>query len=145
MGGWSRGGGGEEARTPDGPDPAGRVGGGEGAVLPEADSGRVHWRGVTHCPLAGDDAAGGVIAGAGGFTRVVGRGRTAEYRLDVLRADGSVARAFVCDTTNLLYAAADEQADFGAAQGLLTVSLAALGLLAGAGAPTRARLPVRSA
>lgn len=58
----------------------------EGAVLPEADIVLVHWLGVTHYPLSGDDAAEGFIAGARGFARVLKQSRTAEYRLDVLRA-----------------------------------------------------------
>ncbi len=58
----------------------------ENAVLPEADIVLVHWLGVTHYPLSGDDAAEGFIAGAKGFARVLAQSRTAEYRLDVLRA-----------------------------------------------------------
>jgi hypothetical protein len=57
----------------------------EGAVLPEADIVLVHWLGVTHYPLSGDDAAEGFIAGASRFARVLKQSRTAEYRLDVLR------------------------------------------------------------
>ena len=52
----------------------------------EADIVLVHWLGVTHYPLSGDDAAEGFIAGAKGFARVLAQSRTAEYRLDVLRA-----------------------------------------------------------
>lgn len=58
----------------------------EGSVLPEADIVLVHWLGVTHYPLSGDEAAEGFIAGAQGFARVLKQSRTAEYRLDVLRA-----------------------------------------------------------
>ena len=57
----------------------------EGALLPEADIVLVHWLGVTHYPLSGDDAAEGFIAGARTFATVVKQARTAEYRLDVLR------------------------------------------------------------
>ncbi len=58
----------------------------ESAVLPEADIVLVHWLGITHYPLSGDDAAEGFISGARGFARVLKQSRTAEYRLDVLRA-----------------------------------------------------------
>lgn len=57
-----------------------------GSVLPEADIVLVHWLGVTHYPLSGDEAAEGFIAGAQGFARALKQSRTAEYRLDVLRA-----------------------------------------------------------
>jgi hypothetical protein len=60
----------------------------EGAVLPEADIVLVHWLGVTHYPLSGDEAAEGFIAGARGFSRVLKQERTAQYRLDVLRVTG---------------------------------------------------------
>ena len=63
----------------------------EGAILPEADIILVHWLGVTHYPLSGDDAAEGFIAGARGFARVFQQARTAQYRLDVLRASKSDA------------------------------------------------------
>ena len=58
----------------------------EGALLPGADIVLVHWLGVTHYPLSGDDAAEGFIAGAHRFARITNQSRTAEYRLDVLRA-----------------------------------------------------------
>lgn len=57
-----------------------------GSVLPEADIVLVHWLGLTHYPLSGDEAAEGFIAGAQGFARVLKQSRAAEYRLDVLRA-----------------------------------------------------------
>ncbi len=60
-----------------------------GALLPEADIVLVHWLGVTHYPLSGDDAAEGFIAGAGGFARVLKQERTDQYRLDILRATKS--------------------------------------------------------
>ena len=59
----------------------------EGAVLPGADIVLVHWLGVAHYPLSGDDAAEGFIVGAKGFAQVLKQSRTAEYRLDVLRAN----------------------------------------------------------
>ena len=61
----------------------------ESASLPDADIVLVHWLGVTHYPLSGDDAAEGFIASAHGFARVLKQSRTAEYRLDVLRATKS--------------------------------------------------------
>jgi cyclopropane fatty-acyl-phospholipid synthase-like methyltransferase len=70
----------------DRPDLARLVGRVRGAVLPGADILLVHWLGVTHYPLSGDEAAEGFIAGAADFSRVLTRSRTAEYRLDVLRA-----------------------------------------------------------
>jgi SAM-dependent methyltransferase len=64
----------------------------ESAVLPEADIVLVHWLGITHYPLSGDEAAEGFIAGARGFAHVLKQSRTAEYRLDVLRATTSANR-----------------------------------------------------
>ncbi|MCJ2097610.1 SAM-dependent methyltransferase [Methylobacterium sp. E-046] len=64
----------------------------EGALLPEADIVLVHWLGVTHYPLSGDEAAEGFIAGARNFATVVKQSRTAEYRLDVLRGNKSDVR-----------------------------------------------------
>lgn len=61
----------------------------EGALLPGADIVLVHWLGETSYPLTGDEAADGFIAGAKGFARVLTQSRTAEYRLDVLRAIGT--------------------------------------------------------
>jgi len=63
----------------------------EGALLPEADIVLVHWLGVTHYPLSGDEAAEGFIAGARTFATVVKQSRTTEYRLEVLRAGKSNA------------------------------------------------------
>ena len=57
----------------------------EGALLPQADIVLVHWLGVTHYPLSGDEAAEAFIEGAREFATVVKQSRTAEYRLDVLR------------------------------------------------------------
>ena len=59
------------------------------ALLPEADIVLVHWTGVTHYPLSGDEAAEGFIAGARGFAQVLKQERTDKYRLDVLRATRS--------------------------------------------------------
>ena len=58
----------------------------EGALLPGADIVLVHWLGQTNYPLSGDEAAEGVITAARGFANVLKQSRTAEYRLDVLRA-----------------------------------------------------------
>jgi len=58
----------------------------KGAVLPEADIVLVHWLGVTHYPLSGDEAAEGFIADANAFARVLKQSRTDKYRLDVLRS-----------------------------------------------------------
>lgn len=57
-----------------------------GALQPEADIVLVHWLGVTHYPLSGDEAAEGFIAGARGYARVLTQARTDQYRLDILRA-----------------------------------------------------------
>ncbi|MCJ2135811.1 nodulation S family protein [Methylobacterium sp. J-026] len=62
-----------------------------GALLPGGDIVLVHWLGVTHYPLSGDEAAEGFIAGARGFAQVLTQSRTAEYRLDVLRGLASGA------------------------------------------------------
>lgn len=67
----------------------------EGALLPGGDVVLVHWLGVAHYPLSGDEAAEGFIAGAQGYAQVLKQSRTAEYRIDVLRAiasDGGPAR-----------------------------------------------------
>lgn len=77
----------------DRPDLARLVARVEGALLPNADIVLVHWLGVTHYPLSGDDAAEGFIADARGFARVLKQSRTAEYRLDILRAIKSDARS----------------------------------------------------
>lgn len=63
----------------------------EGALLPGGDIVLVHWLGQTNYPLSGDEAAEGFIMGARGFASVLKQSRTAEYRLDVLRATGSRA------------------------------------------------------
>lgn len=46
----------------------------------------VHWLGETDYPLSGDEAADTFIAEAAGFADVLTQSRTAQYRLDVLRA-----------------------------------------------------------
>ncbi len=61
----------------------------QGALLPGGDVVLVHWLGETSYPLTGDEAAEGFIAGAKGFARVLAQSRTGEYRLDVLRANGT--------------------------------------------------------
>ena len=62
------------------------VAGVEGSLLPDGAIVLVPWLGVTHYPLSGDEAAEGFIAGAQRFARILKQSRTAEYRLDVLRA-----------------------------------------------------------
>ena len=57
-----------------------------GAIEPGGDVVLVHWLGVTDYPLSGDEAAEAFIAQAAGFAGVLHRTRTAEYRIDVLRA-----------------------------------------------------------
>ncbi|GJE62762.1 Ubiquinone biosynthesis O-methyltransferase, mitochondrial [Methylobacterium trifolii] len=61
------------------------------ALLPGGDVVLVHWLGVAHYQLSGDDAAEGFIAGARGFAPILKQARTAEYRLDVLRSAASDA------------------------------------------------------
>lgn len=73
----------------DRPDLARLVGRVGNALLPEADIVLVHWTGVTHYPLSGDEAAEGFIAGARGFAQVLKQERTDKYRLDILRATRS--------------------------------------------------------
>ena len=64
----------------------------EAALSPGGDVVLVHWLGKTDYPLSGDEAAEGFIAGARGFARVLKGSRTADYRLDVLRATSSEPR-----------------------------------------------------
>ena len=73
----------------DRPDLARLVARVENALFPEADIVLVHWTGVTHYPLSGDEAAEGFIAGARGFAEVLKQERTDKYRLDILRATRS--------------------------------------------------------
>ncbi|MCJ2071662.1 nodulation S family protein [Methylobacterium sp. J-030] len=60
------------------------------AIEPGGDMVLVHWLGVTDYPQSGDQAAEGFIAQAAPFAGLLHQSRTAEYRLDVLRA-GSAA------------------------------------------------------
>lgn len=60
------------------------------SIRPGGDIVLVHWLGETDYPLSGDEAAEALIAEAE-FARPVHRARTAEYRLDVLRAAGDPA------------------------------------------------------
>ena len=70
----------------DGPDLDRLVGRMRRALRPGGDIAMVHWLGPTDYPLTGDEAAEAVIRGWAGSARVLVRTRTAEYRLDVLRA-----------------------------------------------------------
>ncbi len=62
----------------------------EDAIEPGGDIILVHWLGVTDYPQSGDGAAEAVIAHAAPFAGLLHQSRTAEYRIDVLRA-GSTA------------------------------------------------------
>jgi trans-aconitate methyltransferase len=55
-------------------------------VEPGGDIVLVHWLGETDYPQSGDGAAEGFIEQAAPFARILHQSRTAEYRLDVLRA-----------------------------------------------------------
>jgi hypothetical protein len=57
-----------------------------GAIEPGGDVVLVHWIGLTDYPLSGDEAAEAFIAEAAGLAGVLHQSRTAEYRIDVLRA-----------------------------------------------------------
>lgn len=57
----------------------------EAGLAPEGDVVLVHWLGATDYPLSGDEAAEGFIALAAPFAQPLHQGRTAEYRIDVLR------------------------------------------------------------
>jgi hypothetical protein len=70
----------------DRPDLARLVARVQNSLLPDGDVVLVHWLGVTNYPLSGDEAAEGFIAGTRSFAPVLKQSRTAEYRLDVLRA-----------------------------------------------------------
>ena len=59
------------------------------ALRPGGDVVLVHWLGETPFPLTGDEAAEGFLADAAGFARPFGGSRTADYRLDILRAPAS--------------------------------------------------------
>ncbi len=81
-------------------------------------------------------------------TRIEGDGWSAEaplgedseaYALEILNG-GSVVQSIVCATPDALYANADEIADFGAAQASLTIRVAQISGIVGAGASTKATL-----
>jgi trans-aconitate methyltransferase len=55
-------------------------------IEPGGDLVLVHWLGETDYPLSGDAAAEGFIRSAAPFAKVLHQSRTAEYRIDVLRA-----------------------------------------------------------
>ena len=57
-----------------------------GAIARGGDVVLVHWLGETHYPLTGDEAADLFIAQSVGALHVRAQARTADYRLDVLRA-----------------------------------------------------------
>ncbi|MGV7031959.1 baseplate multidomain protein megatron [Methylobacterium symbioticum] len=67
------------------------------------------------------------------------------YRLDVLADDGRVLRRLTAAGPSVLYASADEIADFGAPRTTIEVVVAQIGAAAGPGAPGRARVPIRAA
>ncbi|CAA2137804.1 baseplate multidomain protein megatron [Methylobacterium bullatum] len=67
------------------------------------------------------------------------------YLVEIHAADGSTLRTVRTNEPALLYATADEAADFGAKQTRLDVSVAQVGTVAGPGPSRRALLPVRSA
>lgn len=67
------------------------------------------------------------------------------YAVTVFSDAGTPIRALGATAQDLLYAAADEAADFGGPRGALDVAVAQLGAVAGAGPACRARVPVRSA
>ena len=60
------------------------------AIEPGGDIVLVHWLGETDCPHSGDGAAEGFIGSAAPYARILAQVRTADYRIDVLRA-GAVA------------------------------------------------------
>ncbi len=66
------------------------------------------------------------------------------YRVAILGPDGRTLRAVATAEPALLYPAADESADFGAAQAALTVAVEQVGALAGPGEPAQARVPVHA-
>ncbi|MET3693502.1 baseplate multidomain protein megatron [Methylobacterium goesingense] len=67
------------------------------------------------------------------------------YRVTVFGRDGASLRSLTADGPGLLYAAADEAADFGGPQDRLDVAVAQIGTLTGSGPATRGRLPVHAA
>ncbi|KQO63258.1 glycoside hydrolase/phage tail family protein [Methylobacterium sp. Leaf88] len=67
------------------------------------------------------------------------------YRVTIYAAAGHPLRTLSADRSDLLYAAADEAADFGTPQDRLDVAVAQVGAAAGPGPETRARVPVEPA
>lgn len=55
-------------------------------IEPGGDIVLVHWLGETDYPLSGDGAADSFIRLAASFAQVLNQSRTADYRIDVLRA-----------------------------------------------------------
>ncbi|SEP38368.1 Nodulation protein S (NodS) [Methylobacterium sp. ap11] len=64
---------------------AGRV---RASLRPDGDVVLVHWTGETHYPLTGDEAADLFVRGTRDHLALDRQVRTADYRLDVLRARG---------------------------------------------------------
>jgi hypothetical protein len=67
------------------------------------------------------------------------------YRVTLYAAAGRPLRTLSADRSDLLYAAADEAADFGAPQGRLDMGVAQVGAAAGPGPETRTQVPVEPA
>lgn len=66
------------------------------------------------------------------------------YRLDILAEDGRILRSLGADTASVLYASADEIADFGARRTEIDAAVVQLGRLAGPGPARRARVSLRT-
>lgn len=73
----------------------------------------------------------------------LGEGREA-YRLDILAEDGRTLRSLSADMTSVLYASADEIADFGTRRTEIDAAVAQIGTLAGPGPDRRARVSLRT-
>lgn len=67
------------------------------------------------------------------------------YAVTIYSGAGTVLRSLTAATQTLLYAAADEAADFGGLQATVEFAVAQVGAVAGPGPAGRARVPVRSA
>ncbi len=66
------------------------------------------------------------------------------YAVEILAEDGRVLRRLSASGPGLLYANADEIADFGAPRTAIAVAVAQIGAATGPGAAARGRLPVRA-
>jgi hypothetical protein len=70
-------------------------------------------------------------------------GETSEaYEIEILAADGTTKRVLAATTTQVLYAAADEIADFGAPQAVLNLSIRQMSASVGAGFALSAQVAV---